>query len=386
MKTVLILTASTGEGHNQAADSLKKKYEKIGYEAVKYDFLKNTTMVMNSFIVDGYEVLAKYYPKLYGNIYKLSDKKSINDILFKRLFIIVQKKIMREIILIQPDLIVGTHPLSVSVISRLKQKDIIRIPFVSVVTDFKAHYTYVDHNVDAYITGSVYTKETLINKGIPSEKIYPFGIPVREEFLCKNEKEESQQDNFSVLLMGGSMGLKAMEDILAEIMNNKNHPKVTVVCGRNEKLERKLLEKYKDENITILGFTKCIPELMEKHSLIVTKPGGLTVSEAINKEIPMIIPFAIPGQEEENTQFLVQSGAALELKQTSSINEMIDLLVTNKQIYNDMKINIKKIRQNYSLDNFVEVSQKLIANYSGEIKINASRTKRVKELLKKVNI
>ncbi|WP_461206754.1 MGDG synthase family glycosyltransferase [Clostridium sp. DL1XJH146] len=386
MKTVLVLTASTGEGHNQAADSLKKKYEKIGYNAVKYDFLKNTTMIMNSFIVDGYEILAKYYPKIYGNIYKMSDKKSINDILFKRLFIIVQKKIMREIFLTQPDLIVGTHPLSVSVISRLKQKEIIRIPFISVVTDFKAHYTYVDHNVDAYITGSVYTKETLINKGIPAEKIYPFGIPVREEFLCENEIKESEEDKFSILLMGGSMGLKAMEDILEDIMSNINHPKVTVVCGRNEKLERKLHEKYKGRNIIILGFTKSIPELMGKHSLIVTKPGGLTVSEAINKEIPMIIPFAIPGQEEENTQFLVESGAALELKHTNNINEMIDLLVNNEQMYDDMKDSIKKIRKNYSLDNFVEVSEKLIANYSGKIKINASRTKKVKELFKKVNI
>lgn len=368
MKKVLILTASTGEGHNQAANSLQEKFRQYDYEPVTMDLFKETNKITNILMADGYKILANNFPILYGVMYKAFNRKSFNNRFIRYGLFMVKNRVFEEIQNVKPDCIVSTHPFAVGIISDLKARGKIDCTFISVVTDFKAHYAYISPHVDAYITGSEYTKQSLIERKIPADKIFPFGIPVKEAFQNCNERiyeNEAFKDEFEVLLMGGSMGSKDIAKVLkglTEDADSRYH--LTVVCGNNESLKSQLIEKYAAEvkcgRIDILGFTRNVPELMDRCDVIITKPGGLTTTEALSKKIPMIIPFAIPGQEIENTEFLVESGAAIHVKDIDDIKHHLDKLVQDKDLYVSMIQSMNDISKHYSVDKIVDLTEHLI--------------------------
>ncbi|QZY56389.1 MGDG synthase family glycosyltransferase [Crassaminicella profunda] len=375
MKKLLIFTASTGGGHNQAAGSLEELFEANGYDVVILDALKEANKVINCIITDGYELLVKRLPKAYRELYRKSDGKKINLGMVHVITKLMEEKIYHLIQENQPDIIIATHPFVVNIIGELKRKGKISIPFMSIVTDYKAHQTYIHEKVDAYITGSDYTKIGMIKKGVKEERIFPYGIPIRKEFfICSIDKKKNKEDIFTLLLMGGSMGLKAMEKVLKNIMSSNNKIKIITVCGNNKKLKKKIEKKYqgkfKNKEVFVYGFTKNIPELMEISDVIITKPGGLTVSEAIVKNIPMIIPYVIPGQEEENADFLVQSGVALRAKKIKHIADTIDGLIEKPQELTNMKRKLKDLSKMYDRGSIVQLADELIRKYSNKINDN----------------
>lgn len=374
MKKVLILTASTGEGHNTAAKSLEDKYIEAGFKTYRVDIFKETSSTVNVMMADGYRVLANSFPTLYGLLYDTFDRASFNRrILGNALFVIKQRVlgIVREV---NPDLIVSTHPFAVGIVASLKKKGKIDCAFISVVTDFKAHYAYVDPHVDAYITGSEYTNETLMERSIPEDKVFAYGIPIKKEFLSEETFKYSSTDmwntpldmdgDFKVLVMGGSMGSKDIAKVVEQLAVESDRFEITVVCGNNKSLRNMLEKRYQGPvesgKLIIYGFTDKIPQLMDVCDVIVTKPGGLTTSEAIAKNIPMIIPFAIPGQEMENTEFLVNAGIAIHVKDMEEINECLEYLIENRDVYLEMKNRMQEISSNYSIDKIVNLSESLI--------------------------
>lgn len=364
MKKVLILTTSTGQGHNQAANSLLEAFEAENFTCIKHDFLEGNNKFLNDLIVQGYEISASKFPKIYGWSYKLTDHKFIYKFL-PLVFKGTDKKLSNLIKTTKPDIIIGTHPFTVNIISRLKKKGM-DIPFISVVTDFKAHYTYVHTSVDAYITGSEFTKDSLIELGIDSSKIFSYGIPIRESFFERDETIHEIKDDeyFSLLLMSGSMGLKNISYVLDELLKNKHKLRITVVCGKNKKLKESLLKKsennYVDKKLHILGFSNDIASFMEYSDLIISKPGGLTVSEAIVKNLPLIIPFAIPGQEMDNTDFLTSNGYAYYVNNVKEINNVIDKLIENPKYLIDVKENLKELSSTYSIKSIIDLANTLI--------------------------
>jgi processive 1,2-diacylglycerol beta-glucosyltransferase len=406
MKKVLILTASTGEGHNTAAKSLEDKYKESGFETYRVDIFKETSTSINTMISEGYRIMANRFPAIYGMIYDTLDRKSFNNRVLGTVLFIIKQRILKIVKEIDPDIIVATHPFAVGMISSLKKKGKINASFISVVTDFKAHWAYVDQYVDAYITGSEYTKESLVERNIPEGKVFTYGIPIKKEFLSHSsdhEKAEIDMDKyclseclyrefceeklnndicpkaaemlgvldwkengfrFKVLVMGGSMGSKDIASVVSHLAVNSDKYEITVVCGNNKPLKSMLEKRYGEaissEKLIIYGFTDKIPALMDECDVIITKPGGLTTSEAIAKNIPMIVPFAIPGQESENTEFLVNAGVAIHVKNMKEIDEYLEYLIENKDIYLDMKRKMRNISKSYSLDKIVDLSKSLI--------------------------
>lgn len=366
MKKVLILTTSTGEGHNQAANSLIETFSNCDYQCIKHDFLGSRNNLLRSTIVKGYEISASKFPKLYGGIYKLTDK-NISNKLLRFIFYKNSQKLNKYISQTKPDIIIGTHPLTVNILSTLKKKGL-NIPFISVVTDFKAHYTYVNSFVDAYITGSTYTKNSLINRGIDNNRIYPLGIPIKESFFNKDENIPHLKNDsyFNLLLMSGSMGLNSIYYVLNELLNNKNKLRITVVCGNNKALKEQITLKcskqYPNKKLHILGFSKDIPYLMEYSDLLISKPGGLTVTEAIAKNLPLLIPFAIPGQEMENTEFLSENGYAFHINNIKDLNKTIDDLINHPEALKEIKDKLKNLSSTYSIREIVNIANNLISN------------------------
>lgn len=367
MRKIMIFTASTGGGHNQAASSLSEEFRGKGYEAVKVDMLKETSSVLNTLIADGYKVLANKMPKIYGGLYKLTDFERINNSVTSTVTSVVCKEINKIIQKHSPHLIIGTHPFIIDIIGKLKRKGLIDLPFISIVTDFEAHQTYVNEHVDAYITGSEYTCESLANRGLPKTILYPYGIPIRREFLETNSSVNRSKDSFQILLMGGSMGVKSMKKVLKNLLESSKDFKLVVVCGNDELLksnvESLIASKQRNKDIIVYGFTNKIAKLMDESDIIISKPGGLTVTESIAKNIPMIIPYLIPGQEEENADFLVKSGVAVKTNYIGEIRYIIDDLIEKPEKLRLMRDRMRELSEKYSMESLVQLADKLISQY-----------------------
>ncbi|WP_337814475.1 glycosyltransferase, partial [Intestinibacter sp.] len=199
----------------------------------------------------------------------------------------------------------------------------------------------------------------------------PYGIPVEKSFLEHREKSVVLEelglapDKFTVLLMGGSFGAGNIKDTLKELLEIDRDFQIIVITGRNETLKEKLeksLEKYTiDKNISILGFTQDMNDILSAVDIIVSKPGGLTTTECLLKELPMIIPYYIPGQEEENMDFLSNCGAALRTSKKFTISVLLKVLIDNPTRMELLKNNIKSIKK----QNTAEDIANLVSNILG---------------------
>ena len=385
-KKVLIMSASTGGGHNRAAKAMKDEIEKkcIDGEHITceiIDSLKLINTIMDKIISSGYEKSAKYTPKAWGGVYKMSDanivsKHEYKGNLFNTLLASKLKKLLKER---KPDLIIGTHPFPMIALSTLKKKYPYRNafnsffvpPLISVLTDYTAHSTYIQDEIDYYIAGDEYVKEVLISEGVDGDKIKPYGIPVEKSFLEHREKSVVLEelglapDKFTVLLMGGSFGAGNIKDTLKELLEIDRDFQIIVITGRNETLKEKLeksLEKHTiDKNISILGFTQDMNDILSAVDIIVSKPGGLTTTECLLKELPMIIPYYIPGQEEENMDFLSNCGAALRTSKKFTISVLLKVLIDNPMRMELLKNNIKSVKK----QNTAEDIANLVSNILG---------------------
>ena len=362
MKKILILTTSTGEGHNQAANSISTKFEQAGYKIIKHDFLKSNSKLLTKLFISGYELSASTFPKIYGYIYKITNNTIVN-ILIHKVFYFVRKKLFSIVSKEAPDIVLITHPFAVNLAVSIKDK--FNIPTLVIVTDFKAHGTYINNNIDGYIVASDDTKIDLSNRGIDLNKIHTFGIPVKDEFFINRIEDFSKTDDyFNILLMSGSMGLKNISYVLKELLNNKNKLRITVVCGNNENLKKDLDKRYnqyiKDKKLHVIGFSKDVDVLMEYSDLIISKPGGLTATEAISKHLPLLIPFAIPGQEYENVEVLTSNGCAIYIDNLLELNSIVDKFIDNPKKLDGLKNNMKKLSNLYSKDKIVNLADNLI--------------------------
>lgn len=362
---ILILTSATGGGHNQAAEATKMILEDDNTDIYIYDFFKSDKF-MNTFIVDGYEIYANKLSAFYGWFYKISDHKYIIK-LTEFFFHFVRKKLLNYINELKPNLIVATHPLAINILCYLKRKNQIHIPVISIVTDFKAHYTYIGQEIDLYVVASDCTKESLEERGISSEKIKILGIPVKRQFFLASEEVSVTLDNskgLSILLMGGGMGLDNISSVLEQIVKNKNHLNIIVVCGNNDKLKDHLLslygKEYNNKSLSIMGYTQDVYNLMKQCDILISKPGGLTTSEAIIAHIPLLIPFTIPGQEIDNKDFLLEKNCAIYVDNVKAINTEIDKLIDNPEVLEDMKNNMKTLSSFYCADKLHDLCMGLI--------------------------
>lgn len=368
MSKVMILTASTGAGHNQAAKSLQLKYERAGHQVQIVDILKETHRAYDKVIGDGYEFVAANMPELYKAMYEVADMKAFNQLINRYGLPGVNTKIDKIIKKNRPEVIIATHPFAVGIVTALKRKRVINAKFISIVTDFRAHFAYYSQEVDAYIVGSEYTKKSLVTKGIPERKIHPFGIPINLAFLDEANKSETSvqlenENKFNVLVMAGSMGVSKIAEVIKEVVENKSYT-VNIVCGKNEKLYKQINELYKiqlaTDRVRVYGFTKDIPRLMSQADVLVTKPGGLTSTEALQKNVPMIIPFAIPGQEEENADFLEGQGVAMRASTSEAVGRSVEKLYNEQALHKRMINKMKEISKFYSIDSIIELSENLL--------------------------
>ena len=352
---VLIFYASYGGGHLNAAKSIENcitnNYKNIDVELI--DCMKYVNKAVEKLTTAAYREMAKKAPWAWGKIYSDSQKGPLAHLSSRsnKIMAIKLLKLLREK---QPDLIISTHPFSSQMCSYLKRKGKITAKIATIMTDFAPHDQWLVGNdfTDYYFVAHDRMRKYLISQNIPESKIYVTGIPISNRFLNTYNKEEilskyklSDKKQTILFFGGGEFGLgktKTAQIFESFVQSNKNIQMIAI-AGRNPKMKATFEEIVKNNNkseiVRILEFTKEVPELMSISDLVVTKPGGLTTSESLASHLPMVIINPIPGQEEENAEFLESKGIAVWIKKSDNVDQIIQNLLSDAEKLKNMKEN-----------------------------------------------
>ena len=312
MKRLLILSASAGAGHNRAAEAIHESARPYspGTETLWVDSLKYTNRVFAKLYEQSYVWMASHSPSLWGFLYKQMGKKVENPPLEKLVEMhdrLTYRKLMAHVEEFKPDAVVCTHFLPAQVLLNKR----LEVPVYVVVTDYDAHTLWLHRRAAGYFVGSAEVKVQLARYGYPAEKIHVTGIPIHPVFSQEVPREPSVKPR--LLFMSGGFGMGHMEEALERILAIHVPFELTVVAGKNEPM-RKRLEKIAGGRAAVHGFVGNVHELMARSDLIITKAGGLTVSECLARRLPMVIFSPIPGQEECNADYLLELGAAVKAR------------------------------------------------------------------------
>ena len=320
---VLIFYAMAGGGHKMAAQALADALAAQGDEVCLDDSMKRAGRFVNWFCCDVYKWLAKHWPRAFGFAYRCSDKKTG----FGRFVPWVTAKLSKRLLPLleefKPDVVVSTFHFAAQMISALREQGRTDVPLVCMLTDYAPCMPWICKNLDAYITAAEDMLPQMTERGAAAEQVYPFGIPVRAAFLQKEEKKAARRqlglsENLPVvLIMAGSFGVKKSLGLYEHLAAAELPVQFVVITGNNEALRQGFTEaaaRYPNVRTRVEGFRADVQHFMFAADLLVTKPGGLTVSEALACGLPLAVFDAIPGQEEENAFFLEKRGMAIRLE------------------------------------------------------------------------
>ncbi len=346
---ILIFTASTGGGHKRAAAAFKDSVQRIApdTEILIVDGLALTGNLYNNFICEGYTILAKKAPDFYGLIYKKSDKKSILNNFCNTVNKSKGDRLMPAIEKFEPNAIISCHAFITTMLGNLRKKKILTVPVFALITDFATHYTYIAEGIDHYIVSSQEMLNILTNKyKISKDSVHPYGIPVFDKFSQPANKQDLRKKLDlseklpTVLFMAGSFGVNEVLKFYESVATREPHLQFIVITGKNPKLYHKF-EKIINSNTKLLMYVNNVNEYMHCSDIIITKPGGLTISESLQCHLPIAIYSAFPGQEAENAVYLVNKGAAIMLGKNPGYT--ISTLLKNKTALKNMSESCKKI-------------------------------------------
>jgi processive 1,2-diacylglycerol beta-glucosyltransferase len=353
-KKILILSASVGAGHLRAAEALEKafKQENLAEEVKNIDVLNYTNPLFRRLYGKAYLDMVNNMPEVLGWLYDSLDKPWENE---KRRLALDRLNTLPFINLLKkekPDLAVCTHFLPSEIISWLKAKGKVNFPQAVVVTDFDAHAMWLCHHYEQYFVALEETKVHLSKIGIPAEKITVTGIPIDPLFSEKKDKAAVREkfglekDKLTIMVSAGGFGVGNIEHLLQALSELQTPAQILAICGRNEDLKNKLeklaIEKLNNKSVTFepIGFTREMDEYMSASDLIVGKPGGLTTSEALAKGLIFCIVNPIPGQEERNSDHLLEKGCAIKCNNLLILAYKIDELVKDPNRFEQMKKNV----------------------------------------------
>lgn len=355
MKKVLIFYSSYGGGHLSAAKSIenhiKNHYPEVEVKLV--DCIEYINKYLNKLLAESYNEAAKKAPFAWKTAYHLSNdgltSKAVTT--SNKLFSLKLNTLLQEF---EPDLIISTHPFGTQMCGSLKKKGKIDCKLATILTDFHIHGQWlVFHEYcDYFFVSNNQMKNDMIENGVDKDKIFVSGIPVSSKFQQPFNKEEICKEfeldsNKQVVLFfaGGEFGLgnKTTIMVLKSLIRLFSKLQVVAISGKNPKMKLKFEELVKNtdsnERIKVLEYTNKVPELMSISSFVITKPGGLTSTESLTSHLPMVIINPIPGQEEENAEFLVEKGVAIWIKKNDNVARALKNLYRDAQKLPLMKEN-----------------------------------------------
>lgn len=341
-KRILILSEAFGAGHTKAAEALKEGILLIQpeWEVTVLELGTWLRPKLSQFISRFYVNTLRYSPKLWGMMYRRIQHLPVKP----RVEFLLHQFFYREIAQLldeyQPDLIICTHPFPSAVVSRLKRMGL-RVPLYTVITDYTAHGSWISSGVDRYLLPSTNVWEEMIRMGVTQEQLHVTGIPTHPKFWNKQDKRVVRQklclsDQPTLLCMGGGLGVGLSSELLETIYRFRQDIQLLIVTGQNEILYRSLNENiaFQHPNFNVFPFVENIHELMDASDVLMTKPGGVTCTEAMSKGIPMILLNPIPGQEEANCRYFVERRLGILAREAQEVEACLNEFIQNPGLTN----------------------------------------------------
>jgi processive 1,2-diacylglycerol beta-glucosyltransferase len=359
---ILIITAPFGNGHKMAAKSLHDAFLEEGCNVMICDLFTESHPRLTSNLSKTHLKLFNMghaYSYLYYGIDKISRTKLIN--IYKRFGYNQIKQISKEF---EPNIIINTFPVLSS--SEYSKKFNVDIPVINVVTDYCCHNLWLNESVDRIYIATDDLKEKLKKLKVPISKLEVTGIPIRHEFEKAFDRKQVFEkydlclDKNVILLSPGVQGsFRQLRDVCKDL-DQYDHFQTILLCGNNLKLKA-IMDEMNFKNLRTFGYIEEVHELYKIASFMITKPGGITLSEAVATNLPLILYRPVAGQEKENAHYFVSKGAAVIAdNKTELIYNVLDFLSNDTKL-DTMKKNMKRF---YKASPSKKIVNDLISRYA----------------------
>jgi processive 1,2-diacylglycerol beta-glucosyltransferase len=356
-QNVLILSASAGAGHVSAGNALERAFREVGAarEVRHLDMLEYTNPLFRNLYSKTYIDMVKKTPELLGWLYDQLDKPGLDitpklafDKLNARPFI----KMLEQY---RPEITVCTHSLPAEIISWLKAEGRLPTRQAIIITDFDVHAMWLCKNYEHYFVALEETRVHLEKLGVPHSKVTVTGIPIDPTFSVPKDKGEMRRkfglhpDLTTILVSAGGFGVGPIEALLTSLCELRNPAQVVAISGRNPELKKRIealargLSESSRLTIHAVGYTDAMNEYMAASDIVLGKPGGLTTSEALARGLVFVVANPIPGQEERNSDHLLEEGAAIRCNNPPVLAYKIDKLLDQPSRLAQMRVNALRL-------------------------------------------
>ncbi|MBI3601646.1 MAG: UDP-N-acetylglucosamine 2-epimerase [Candidatus Omnitrophica bacterium] len=347
LKRVLLLYISKVSGHRQGAVAIQKSLKSLNpdCEVKSLNGFGYTYPLMEKIVNTAYLGVIKRAPQiwefLYDNPKVIKASKNLKESIHKS----SHKKLKLLFDEFKPDAVVCTQAFPCGMVADYKKTHQLPVKVIGVLTDFAPHLYWLHEGVDYYVVPSEDAKRRYMNEGVKEDQIKVFGIPIHMKFAEKLDHAAIAQKLRldvhvpTILVMGGGQGLGPMKDAVKSLVRLDRFLQIIVIAGTNVKLVRwlKKIQRLSSKKIIFYEYANNVDELMGISTVIISKPGGMTTSECLAKGLPMVIVDPIPGQEERNAQFLVQSGIAIRVDDKKQIGRAIETLLSEPSKLKSMR-------------------------------------------------
>ncbi len=351
MKKILVLYTSVGLGHKSIAENIGFYLSEAGAKVKLADIGQVQTGKFEHIIVSLHQLINKYIPFLWQWLYDFG----YYLVYPFRIFIAgfnfgAVNSLIKEF---RPDMIITTQTTASAVVAYLKHKQLYTGKFGVAFSDFHLHKFWLYDQADFYLVNTEEQKEQMVILGIPLSKIFVCGITLKPkiEISISSVKEnlEIPPEQKIVLVSSGSLGTGVDEELLKTLSDNI-HIKIIVVCGKNKKLFDALTKNFADTNVKVLGYYQPMQKLYAIADLFLTKPGGLSIAEGLQYNLPMIITHTLPGQEKFNLKYLLSKKFVLQAEKN------LQLQINNEILSKNFKTSLKL---NPNLDNIAPIKPQI---------------------------
>lgn len=359
---IIITYASAGTGHRRAAEALYNYFKENCpcHDLQIIDALEKTNFLFKNIYSHGYLFLVNHALWLWRFSFRITRIRCLRPATKILVFIInrINTKNFAQFLLQEnPDFIISTHFFPSEIAGHLKKKQRLASKLITVITDFGVHPFWISDATDIYIVAADSTKEQLVSQGIKEDRIKVLGIPVDAKFLKRYDKNilykkfALQAHKFTVLIVTGSFGIGRIEEAVDLLYKEVQ---ILVVCANNKRLYKRLKNKNYP-NVSVFGFIDNIQELMAISDIIITKPGGLTISEVLTMELLPVFISAIPGQETENIKALKQYGVGKSARHLDDIRNIVLDYKEHPDKFRETKEHITAIRKPFAAEELCNV-------------------------------
>lgn len=347
---ILILSGEFGDGHKQAAKAILEASRLYGPDVqVKIvDFMEWNYTKLHNIGKFCYAQWVKHFPNVYGFFFQKTRTDNSLSQLFKKIKLFDLNRMIKLLEEERPTVVVSTFPPAAAAMSLLKSHGLTQVPTVTTITDHTDHSYWIHPYTDRYLVGSDVVRDALLRHHVHEYQISITGIPVRPHFSQEMNREELRRKYGidpsipTVLIMGGGLGMIGKEST-SLLWSDLLHPdpvQFIVVCGHNEKLRQYLESEtvHSPHRVMLTGYIDYVHELMALSDIVITKPGGLTTSEAVAQKLPMLLYKPLPGQEQDNAAYWVRSGVAILARKEAELHAQLSHVLRHPQLLRDMRI------------------------------------------------